>query len=66
MVGGRAAKGERIIGPTPQGHWQVLTTLGALSRRGLEAVMTIALPTDGDVFLAFVEQVLVRCSRATS
>jgi len=49
---GRAAKGERIAEATPQGHWQVLTTLGALSLRGLEAVMTIASPTDGAVFTA--------------
>lgn len=55
---GRAGKGERIIETTPQGHWQVLTTLGALSLRGLEAVMTIASPTDGEVFTAYVEQLL--------
>ena len=55
---GRAGKGERILETTPQGHWQVLTTLGALSLRGLEAVMTIASPTDGEVFTAYVEQVL--------
>ena len=43
---------------TPQGHWKVLTTLGALSLRGLEAAMTIAAPTEGEVFTAYVEQVL--------
>jgi len=55
---GRAPKGERIAEGTPQGHWKVLTTLGALSLRGLEAAMTIAAPTDGEVFTAYVEQVL--------
>ena len=55
---GRAPKGERIAEATPQGHWQVLTTLGTLSLRGLDAVMTIASPTDGEVFTAYVEQVL--------
>jgi len=55
---GRAPKGERMAEGTPQGHWKVLTTLGALSLRGLEAAMTIAAPTDGEVFTAYVEQVL--------
>ena len=55
---GRAPKGERIDEATPQGHWKVLTTLGALSLRGIEAVMTIESPTHGEVFTAYVEQVL--------
>lgn len=55
---GRAPKGERIAEATPQGHWRVLTTLGALSLRGIEAAMTIEAPTDGEVFRAYVEQVL--------
>ena len=42
----------------PQGHGKVLTTLGAMSLRGLEAVMTIESPTDGEVFLAYLDQVL--------
>lgn len=55
---GRAPKGERIAEATPQGHWQVLTTLGAMSLRGITAVMTIEAATDGEVFAAYVEQVL--------
>lgn len=55
---GRAPKGERIAEATPQGHWKVLTTLGAMSVRGMEAVMTIEAATDGEVFGAYVEQVL--------
>jgi len=55
---GRAPKGERIAEATPQGHWKVLTTLGAMSLRGVEAAMTIDAPTDGEVFLAYVDQVL--------
>ncbi len=55
---GRAPKGQRICEATPQAHWQVLTTLGALSQRGIEAAMTIPSPTDGDVFTAYVQQVL--------
>jgi transposase len=55
---GRAPKGQRICEAMPQGHWQVLTTLGAMSQRGIEAVMTIPSPTDGDIFTAYVQQVL--------
>ena len=55
---GRAPKGQRIHEATPQGRWQVLTTLGAMSQRGIEAAMTIASPTDGDVFTTYVQQVL--------
>jgi len=36
----------------------VLTILGALSRRGVVAAMTIESATDGDVFLAYLEQAL--------
>jgi MOSC domain-containing protein YiiM len=38
---GRAPRGERIAEATPQGHWKVLTTLGTMSVRGIEAVMII-------------------------
>jgi transposase len=55
---GRAPRGERIAEATPQGHWKVLTTLGAMSLRGIDAAMTIESATDGDVFATYVEQVL--------
>jgi len=55
---GRAAKGERVVEATPQGHWTVMTTLGAMSVRGIIAAMTIEEATDADIFLAFVQQVL--------
>jgi hypothetical protein len=32
---GRAARGQRILEATPQGHWKVLTILGALAQRGI-------------------------------
>ena len=55
---GRAPKGQRINEATPQGRWKVLTTLGAMSLRGMEAVMTVESDTDGEVFLTYLEQVL--------
>ena len=55
---GRAPRGERIGEGTPAGHWRTLTLLGALTLDGMLASMTIESPTDGDVFLAFLEQAL--------
>lgn len=55
---GRAPSGTRIAEATPQGHWKVLTLIGTINLRGLVAAMTIEEPTDGDVFLAYLEQVL--------
>jgi transposase len=55
---GRAPRGERICEATPQGRWEVLTTLGAMSLRGIDAAMTIESATDGEVFKGYVEQVL--------
>ena len=55
---GRAPRGERIGEATPAGHWRTLTLLGAITLEGMLASMTVESPTDGDVFLAFLEQVL--------
>jgi transposase len=55
---GRAPRGERALGSAPQNDGQHVTILGALSCRGLEAVMTIEGATDADVFRADVREVL--------
>ncbi len=55
---GRAPRGERVREGTPHSHWRTVTMLAALTRRGLQAPMTIESPTDGDVFRAYLEQVL--------
>ncbi len=55
---GRCQGGGRLHEATPQSHWKVLTILGAMSVRGMIATMTIAEPTDSDIFLAYVEHVL--------
>lgn len=56
---GRAPRGRRCLGSAPYSHWQVTTFVGALRRGGISATMVIEEPIDGDVFLAYVEQVLV-------
>lgn len=55
---GRALGGQRVREATPAGHWRTLTVLGAMSADGLIATMAIEAPTDRDVFLGYLEQVL--------
>ena len=60
----RAREGGRAVAAAPAGHWRRLTLLGALGVDGLVAMMTVPRATDTEVFLAFVEQVLLRRSTA--
>jgi transposase len=55
---GWAPRPQRVSEAVPAGHWRTLTVLAALTVKGMLASMTIESPTDGDVFLAFLEQVL--------
>lgn len=55
---GRAPVGERAVGSTPQNYGQNVTLLGALGVSGLQALMSVAGPTEGDVFRVFIERVL--------
>jgi transposase len=55
---GWGPRSERVREAVPAGHWRTLTVLAALTTEGVLASMSIESPTDGDVFVAFVEQVL--------
>ncbi len=55
----RGTGGGRIHEATPGGHWKIMTILGAMSLCGMVATMTIEEPTDTDIFLAYVEHLLV-------
>ena len=55
---GRASRGVRIHEATPQGHGKILTMLGAMSTRGMLAMMTVEAATDRDIFLAYLDHVL--------
>jgi len=48
---------------TPAGHGSTLPLLGALTSQGLLASRTVESPTDGDVFLAYLDAVLCPCLR---
>ena len=54
----RAARGARARGSAP-GGWRRLTVLGALSSEGMVAAMSIAAATTTQVFLAFLQAVLI-------
>jgi transposase len=52
--------GEKAPGKATHGHWRTMTMLGAIALNGWRGMVTINAPTDGDVFLAFVRQELVK------
>lgn len=56
---GRARRGERVVGAVPQNYGQNLTVLAALDRQGIRASLLVPGAADGDVFRAFLKQVLV-------
>lgn len=56
---GRAPKGERLIAKAPHGHWQTTTLIGALGVEGIRCSTVVDGAVNGDIFEAFVEQVLV-------
>lgn len=56
---GRAPKGERLIDKVPHGHWKTTTLIAALDREGVRCSTVVDGAVNGDIFEAFVEQVLV-------
>lgn len=52
---GRCARGERLVGHVPQGHWKTITFVAALRRHGMVASQTIDGSMTGKKFLAYVE-----------
>jgi transposase len=55
----RALKGKRARGSAPINYGKNITMLGALDRNGMVAVMTVDGPTDSDVFMTFIDQILI-------
>lgn len=54
---GRGPIGERVADSAP-GNWRTLTLLGAINIDGWVVSMTVEAPTDGNVFLAYLEHAL--------
>ena len=62
---GRSPRGRRACGAVPCGHWRRLTVLGALGTGGMVAAMAVEAATDGAVFQAFLDRVLLPKLRRT-
>lgn len=63
---GRAPKGERLVDKVPHGHWRTTTLIAALDLAGMRCSTVVDGAVNGDIFEAFVEQVLVPfCNPAT-
>lgn len=56
---GRAAKGARLYGYAPNGHWKTTTFIAALRCDQVTAPAVFDGPIDGESFLAYIQQVLV-------
>lgn len=56
---GRAPRGQRLIDKTPHGHWKTTTLIAALGIAGLRCSAVVDGAVNGDVFEAFVKQVLL-------
>ena len=61
---GRAPRGQRLVDAVPHGHWKTTTFVAALRSEGLVAPMVIDGAMNGDLFVAYAEQVLVPTLRA--
>lgn len=56
---GRAPKGQRLVDKTPYGQWKITTCIAALTGAGIAALATIDGAMNGELFLAWVVQILV-------
>lgn len=56
---GRAKRGERCRAPVPHGHWKTTTLVAGLTVEGIVAPMVLDGAMDGEMFKAYVAQILV-------
>jgi len=56
---GWAPRGARLVDAVPHSHWHISTFIGGLRQSGMVAPCVIQGAVAGDMFVAYVEQVLV-------
>lgn len=61
---GRSLRGERLRASVPHGHWRTTTFVAGLRLSGMDAPMVLDGPINGEIFTAYVEQVLAPTLRA--
>jgi transposase len=55
---GRAPPGERVVSKVPHGHWKVISTIAAMTVRGIEVSASFDDATDTQLFVTFVREAL--------
>ena len=55
---GRTPRGERLVSAVPHGHWKTTTFVAGLRQSGVVASLVLDGPMNGEVFRAYVEQML--------
>ena len=55
---GRCARGKRLVDAAPAGHWKTTTFVAGLRASGIIAPLVLDGPMTGEVFRAYVEQML--------
>jgi transposase len=55
---GRAPRGQRLVAAVPHGHWKISTFVAGLRTSGLTAPLVVDGAMNGDIFRAYVEQIL--------
>ena len=55
---GRAPRAERLVSAVPHGHWKTTTFVAGLRQSGVVAPLVLDGPMNGEVFRAYVEQML--------
>jgi transposase len=56
----RSPKGERAVASVPHGHYKVTTFIGLLGAEGIAAPLVVDGAVNGDLFVAYVQQHLVK------
>ena len=60
---GRCPRGERLVDAAPWGHWKITTFVAGLRASGIIAPLVLDGPMTGEVFRAYVEQMLAPALR---
>jgi transposase len=56
---GQSPRGQRLVSAVPHGHWKTTTFVAALRASGLSAPLVIDGAMNGELFVGYIEQILV-------
>lgn len=55
---GRGPRGQRVVGKVPHGHWKVISTIAAMTVKGMLTCGSFDGATDTETFVLFVSEIL--------